>query len=343
MKRRPDGRWQKKVTLPSGKSKMLYSTAATERQAIKDFNLKLLEMQAEEKNSTLFEKVADDWNTEYRESISEINYKKCMRSSYNKVIDHFSGQYIEDISSVDIKAFMNKIIKQGYSHKTVATVKSALTMIFDYALFDLKIIPQNPVRGYKLPANLPKQQRQLPTDEELAIVNAHYDGFDFLPYFLLNTGLRISEALPLTYEDIDFEKKEIRVYKHLIHDGNRPVTEIKTKSEKGTRSVILLDRVAEKMNKRGKGIIFANSSGEYYTKRQFATQWKKWKKRHNISVTAHQLRHGYATMLFEAGIDVKDVQDLMGHADIHTTHTIYTHIRNRRKADTADKLNAFSF
>ena len=54
-------------------------------------------------------------------------------------------------------------------------------------------------------------------------------------------------------------------------------------------------------------------------------------------------RHTYATILFEANIGVKDAQALMGHSDIHTTHTIYTHIRNRRKEDTADKLNAFSF
>jgi len=48
-------------------------------------------------------------------------------------------------------------------------------------------------------------------------------------------------------------------------------------------------------------------------------------------------------MLFEAGVDLKDAQELMGHSDIKTTQQIYTHIRNKRKTKTAEKLNAFQF
>ena len=48
-------------------------------------------------------------------------------------------------------------------------------------------------------------------------------------------------------------------------------------------------------------------------------------------------------MLFEAGVDVKDAQELMGHSDINLTRQIYTHIRNERKQETADKLNNFNF
>lgn len=48
-------------------------------------------------------------------------------------------------------------------------------------------------------------------------------------------------------------------------------------------------------------------------------------------------------MLYEAGVDVKEAQELMGHADINTTHSIYTHIRDKRRTETAKKLNDFSF
>ena len=57
----------------------------------------------------------------------------------------------------------------------------------------------------------------------------------------------------------------------------------------------------------------------------FATGGKKYKKETGVSLTAHQLRHAYATMLFEAGIDEKDAQELMGHSDINLTRSIYTH------------------
>lgn len=342
MKQRADGRWQKKVTLPNGKIKVLYSAAATERLAMKEFNDKMLKLQIDEENSTLFEKVADDWNTDYREKVSDLNYRKAMRHSYEKVLEHFTGQYIEEISPTDIHTYINKLIRQGYSQKTISTHKGALKMIFDHAMFN-GLIKSNPVQVIKLPSNLPKQQRKIPTDEELAIVNCNYEGFSFLPYFLLNTGLRISEALALHYEDIDFDTKEIKIYKHLLHDGNRPIIENKTKTINSQRTVVLLDRVAEKMDRTKTGIIFCNPAGNYLTKRELALRWAKWQKENNCSVTAHQLRHGYATMLFEAGIDLKDAQDLMGHSDIKTTQSIYTHIRNKRKEETAQKLNAFSF
>jgi integrase len=215
-------------------------------------------------------------------------------------------------------------------------------MIFKYAVMN-GIVDNNPTQIITLPSNLPKKQRKLPTDEELKLINQNYNGIDFLPYFLLNTGLRKSEALALNYEDIDFEKKIIKVYKHLIHDGNSPIIEYKTKTINSERNVILLDRLANIIPKKNHGPLFANDKGNYLSKKEFETQWKNWQKKHNTKITAHQLRHGFATMLFEAGIDLKDAQELMGHSDIKTTHTIYTHIRNQRKEQTAAKLNAYNF
>ena len=59
-----------------------------------------------------------------------------------------------------------------------------------------------------------------------------------------------------------------------------------------------------------------------------------------MQITPHQLRHAYATILYEAGIKDKDAQDLLGHANIQTTRDIYTHITNNRRAETAALLNA---
>ena len=342
MKRRPDGRWQKRIKLPNGKSKVLYSTASTERLAVKDFNEQMLKLEKEKKNLALFSNVADEWNTEYRARISDINYRKATKSSYDKVLAYFGKYYIEEITPTEVHRYINFLISKGFSQKTIATNKSVLNMIFTYAILN-GYIENNPVQIITLPANLPKTIRQLPTDEELQIVNSHYEGFDFLPYFLLNTGLRKSEALALNYEDIDFENKTIRINKHLIHDRNHPVLEHKTKTVNSDRSVILLDRVAEKIPRNKTGIIFCNEYGTYMTNHQFQDAWSRWQNEYGIKITAHQLRHGFATMLYEAGIDLKDAQDLMGHSDIKTTQSIYTHIRDKRKEETAKKLNDFSF
>ena len=67
------------------------------------------------------------------------------------------------------------------------------------------------------------------------------------------------------------------------------------------------------------------------------------KKRLNVSVTAHQLRHAYATMLYEAGIDAKAAQGLMGHADLKMTMDIYADLRKKYVTSESEKLNKFTF
>ena len=76
MKRRADGRFQKRVTMPDGTYKMLYSRASNERLANKDFTDQLLRLKEKERNKLLFSAVADEGNTEYRKRISDINYRR---------------------------------------------------------------------------------------------------------------------------------------------------------------------------------------------------------------------------------------------------------------------------
>lgn len=57
--------------------------------------------------------------------------------------------------------------------------------------------------------------------------------------------------------------------------------------------------------------------------------------------TAHQLRHTYATMLYDAGVDVLTAQRLLGHADVQTTMKIYTHLSEQKEQNSINSLNSF--
>lgn len=335
MKKRADGRYCKQIRI-NGKTKSFYGHTQAE------VNRKIMEYQGEKEHGRKFAQVADAWLAEYLKSVTYAAYRRGARASYNAAISRFGEKNIRDITSYDISLFFQSLAAKGYSYKTVSTYKSTLNMIFNYALIsgDCEV---SPLTAVQVPKNLPRTPRKFPSTEELRIVDTMHSGFGFFAYFLMYTGLRKSEALALDYKDIDFKNKRITVNKKIVFDGNTPILVNRTKTESGMREVILLDRLAEHMPKNKIGHIFCNEDGDYYTQKQYQSAWAKLQRDYGISVTAHQLRHAYATMLFEAGIDVKDAQELMGHSDINLTRSIYTHIRSERKDETAAKLNAFNF
>lgn len=152
-------------------------------------------------------------------------------------------------------------------------------------------------------------------------------------------GLRRGEALALKYEDIDREKSVIHVTKAVEFVGNNP--HLKTpKTDSGVRNAILLDVLKGQIPK-GEDYIFSREDGELLTKTQYRKRWDSYCKKIGYDITAHQLRHGFATILYEAGIEDKDAQELLGHSDITITRNVYTHIRKSRRDSTAKKLNDF--
>ena len=342
MKRRKDGRFLKVVSI-EGKKVYFYSSENTETKAEKDIKRQMMlynQKQTEEENKN-FKQLADEWNSEYRLTVPDITYKKGIKAQYKRIIDCFGDRRIKDIKARDVELFLRSLT---YSQKTVSGHRCVLNMIFNFAVLR-GYLEQNPVTYIKTPRGLSKTKRELPTTQELRIVSEHYSGFDLLPFFLLYTGCRKSEALAIRREDIDFENKIIKIRHHVIHDGNKPVYEDVVKTEAAFRDIILLDRLAAAIPKKFNGFLFSmNGDGKKpLSKGAYDKRWKSYCKRYDIDITAHQLRHGYATMLFEAGIDIKDTQELMGHSDIGLTRAVYTHIRDVRKIQTADKLNDFHF
>ena len=114
------------------------------------------------------------------------------------------------------------------------------------------------------------------------------------------------------------------------------------KSAAGIRTVPHMDKLLEKI-KPGKGLVFPGPSGGHIKEMEFKRLWYAYAKESGVSCSPHQIRHAYATMLFENDIEVKDAQQLLGHAYATTTQDIYTHIRQTRKEKLNQKLLSVDF
>ena len=333
MKQRADGRWLKVKTI-NGKKVNFYSKAKTEKAAIKDIEKQMMLFVETKNKAKTFKDCAERWRDEHE---PELSYKTWQgyKPHYKRAIDEFGEYGIGEISTADVQLYITRLSKKGYSFKTVKHGLNIVSMIFDNAIMN-KDANSNPCNYVKIPSNLPKKERELPADAEIEKVknslNCHFGSF---AYLLLHTGIRRGEALALRSEDIDFDKKIIHITKSVYYKSNRP--ELKApKTKSGVRDVYLLDNLIPIL-KNKKGYIFGGDSP--MTEMAFRRAWERYVKESGVTITPHQLRHAYATILYENGISEKSAQKLLGHADIKTTLAIYTHISEKRNQSDFDKIN----
>lgn len=194
--------------------------------------------------------------------------------------------------------------------------------------------------------------------------------------FALGTGLRLGEILALTWSDISFKCKTVTVNKAIketyIFDKNEKrhyaIIEQEPKTKNSFRDVPINDNLLEllRVHKKkqvveyeknkdvyvDKFLVFATPTGNYLGFSNTRKVFKKIVDKYNKSLNEeekknnslpdirfHDLRHTFATRLFENGVAPKTVQSLLGHADISTTLNIYTHVMKDTKDDAIDKIN----
>ena len=84
--------------------------------------------------------------------------------------------------------------------------------------------------------------------------------------------------------------------------------------------------------------LFAEPDGDLLTNDHFTALYDNYRDASGVTVTPHQIRHGYATALLESGVDPKTAQVLLGHAQLSTTMDIYTHVRDGQLKAAAEKM-----
>ena len=320
------GLYRKQVTI-NGKRKMF---SGKTRQSVM---LKIMSYKEETNTLPTLEDVADGWKEKHWEEVREGTLRS-YSAPLKRIIDRFGEYPIDTITSKDIQAFYNKL-SESYSSKTVHQHKIIFGLIYKYAQFDLGLDIENQSERTTLPSGMRKSTRNALGDKEKAIVSSVKNSENFiLPYLLYYTGTRCGEALALQMQDVDFANKKITIYKQVTHHGNQPVIS-DPKTQNAFRSVPLLPSLENRLKKENLKPTDYISSGCSIplTKSALDKRWKKWCKTYGLidpegkpTIDRHSIRHQYATTLYEAGIEPKSAQHLLGHADIKTTLDIYTHI-----------------
>lgn len=287
-----------------------------------------------------FSTVAKIWNIQHETEIGTYTYDS-YQAPLNNLIDEFGDIPIEDIKPLDLQRFINNMHNKGYAKHTIALRKITASLIFDFAIIN-GYITYNPASVVKVPKNATVNKRELPSDSDIEKVKQSLSvPFGLFAYLCLYTGCRRGEALALTYEDIDFKNNLISINKVVVFNNGQPVIEHRAKSNSGIRYIPLLVPLKNVLNPKAKGYVFPNSNNELMTLSNFNSAWRKYKQITGINLSPHQLRHAFATICFDAGLELKDTASIMGHSKVELTMNVYTHIKENRKSKTAAKLNSF--
>ncbi len=249
----------------------------------------------------------------------------------------------KDVDRELIRTFLLDLNIKGMSKSSVKRCVSALRHFYTY-LYKYKGYETNP---FELVSS-PKSEKKLPsffTEKEMCDFldtnakrtdkNAKRD--QAVLELMYATGLRCSETVNLKISDMDFEQKLIRVTGKGEKERIVPFSETSKKAVReymdGYRQVCIKDNTCD--------ILFINSKGEPLTERglEYLVKSAAEKCGLTVNVHPHMIRHSYATTLLSNGVDIRIIQELLGHSSIGTT-SIYTHVTFEDLRKTYDECFA---
>lgn len=204
------------------------------------------------------------------------------------------------------------------------------------------LITRNPSIGCKLPPKKNGEMKVLTQNEIVRLLNQAYDEGYYEMFLLeLTTGMRRGEILGLKWRDLNLETGELNIKRQLTTNG---ISVPKTKSS--IRTILLppdmLELLREMKKKAKYDWIFPSpvKEGEPRNPTAITKRFRIMLERaHCKHVRFHDLRHTFATMALENGMDVKTLSAMIGHVSSETTLNIYSHVTDTMRAQAAVKID----
>ncbi|OOF86344.1 site-specific tyrosine recombinase XerD [Rodentibacter ratti] len=240
---------------------------------------------------------------------------------------------LETLDAVDLQSFLGERVEQGYKATSTARMLSAIRKLFQY-LYREKYRTDDPtaiLSSPKLPGRLPKYLSEQQVSDLLNTpdVDIPLELRDKAMLELLYaTGLRVTELVSLTIENMSVQQGVVRV----IGKGNKErIVPMGEEAAYWIRQFMLYGRPVL-LNGQSSDIVFPSQRAQQMTRQTFWHRVKHYAILADIdgdTLSPHVLRHAFATHLVNHGADLRVVQMLLGHSDLSTTQ-IYTHVAKER-------------
>lgn len=273
-----------------------------------------------------------------------LDYKtlKSYRIDLNQFTDFFSSTNVSEITSEHLEAFITNLHTK-YKPKTVKRKLASVKSFFHYLEYK-NFIQKNPFNKIRVkfrePVILPKTIPLHTLETLLSVIYEQHKNAKTtyqqrnslrdiaVIELLFATGIRISELCALKPSDVNLCERSILIYgkgakERRLQIGNDDVVQILEKYKNNFSAEI-----------QSCEHFFTNQSGNVLSDQAVRRMIRKYTALAsiNLHITPHMFRHTFATSLLEADVDIRYIQEMLGHSSIHVTE-IYTHVTLSKQRD----------
>lgn len=300
---------------------------------------------------------AYEWLEVYKEPVVGIGQYKNYRLYIDKVIVPAIGNKpLKAVTDIELQKIINS--RAGNSRSDVSKLRYTIKAMFRRALAS-GLVVKNPAEYLELPQSVDGTHRSISPEERkaiLALAENHRAGLWVKT--ILYCGLRPGETRALDWRHVDFKKKMLHVEQAAeAYTGNIKAP----KTAAGIRYIPIPDTLLAALATQKRGpfepVFTQPTTGQRHTKSSMRSMWLNFKRELDILMGAkvyrnkiilsivatdlapYCLRHTFATDLQDAGVPINIAKYLMGHTDISTTASVYTHTTEKAIQDAADKMN----
>ena len=364
IRKRKDGRWEGRYTAGhdpvTGKAivkSVLGKTQAEVKEKLKKAIAESEQLDVRRSGMYTVGEWMDLWYEVYakpriRESTA-VYYRTFMDTQIRPRLGNIK---LNQLQTMDVQRLYNELRERGRIRKEIKDKQPGLSVSYIRGMHNMlksclnsaveeRLILRNPVLGCKLPKGEKKEMKVL-TQEQLGSYLAAASQRGLLPMFFLEltTGLRKGELVPLLWSDVDTENMTISITKQAYRmKGGMTVQPPKT--DNSMRRIALspetMDLLKQEHDKHpGNPYLFPSpvSGGMYHPDSVVKLHQKILKDAALGHIRFHDLRHTFATLALQNGIDVKTVSSMLGHSDAGFTLATYTHVTNKVQEQAAAKM-----
>ena len=288
-------------------------------------------------------------------TVRESTYPRDKYLVTNHIKPSIGRVKLKNVNALQVQSLYRERLDSGLSCSTVQKIHHVLHKALAQAV-RWNLIPRNPADNVKAPRPTPKEMHPLSASEAHKLLEAaRGDSLEALYVLAIHTGMRQGELLGLKWADVDLENAIVRVRRTLTRKGTGYVLG-EPKTKKSRRTVRLTQKAVEALRShrvrqareklrigslyQDQDLVFAGRNGGLINPSNLRQRsFKPLLKRAGLpQITFHDLRHTYASLLFQKNVHPKIVSDTLGHASVAITLDTYSHMLPGMGGEAADAM-----